>query len=136
MWRCDGVLYGITANQDRRVHAIWMERRRDTGRSSAPVVAGHGEALQMERVREVDEVLSDRSLLRHSRRSGVAKARWTIATEIWRQHPESSLDQRRRYVIPSAYVVGKAVQKDNRETRAAVLIPDVEYRRLNLPYRR
>jgi hypothetical protein len=109
-----------------------MERRCDRGRSSTPVVAGYSEALETEGVGEVDEVLPDRSLLRHARRSGIAKACWPITAKIRHQHPVSSLDQWRRYIVPSVYVVGKAMQKDDWETLAAVLVPDIEHRGLNL----
>ena len=85
------------------------------GGASAPVVAGDGETVELERVGEIDQVLADGGLLGHARRGGVAEARRAVAAQIGNEHAESGLGQRRRDVVIRVDIVGKAVQQDDGE---------------------
>jgi len=107
-----------------------MQRRRDARGAVPPVVAGNREALQLERVGEVDQVLTDRCLLRHPRSRGIAEARRTVAAKVRNQHAVAAVDEQRHDAVERAHVIGEPVQEhDWKALRiAAFLEPDAQHR--------
>ena len=65
--------------EDDGAHAIGMQRCRDAGSPSSPVVTGDGEARQLQCIGEIDNILPDRGLLGHTRRGCVEEARCAVA---------------------------------------------------------
>ena len=62
---CDRILDRIAADEYGRAHATRMKRRSNACGATTPVIPGYRKTLKTERVGQVDEILSDRSLLGH-----------------------------------------------------------------------
>ena len=71
--------------------------------------------MKLQRVGEVDEVLSDRGLLGHARRLRLAKARAAVAAQVRDQHAKTGVRQRRRDIVVRVHIIRKSVQQDDRE---------------------
>ena len=125
----DRVLHGVPADRDLTDHALGLEDRRDAGRAVAPIETREREALDVERVGEVDDVLRKRRLLRHSRRGRIAKSRGPIAAEPRHEHAMSGSDERRDDAVERSHVVGEAMQQNDRGAGrvAVLLVADLEH---------
>ena len=128
------VLDVVAADRDERANAFGCQDRRDARRAPAPVVAGERGRPQREGVHELEQVLTDRGLLRHSRRLRIEKARRAVAPQIGHQHPAARGGQRRGHVVERARVVREAVeQHDGHAARVSVrLVADLERSRPDL----
>src|SRR5688572_1460631 len=78
-WSAEDVLNGVAADEHGGAHAFRVERCGNASRAAAPVVAGDGKSPDLQRIREINNVLADRSLLRQAGRGCVAEARRPIA---------------------------------------------------------
>ena len=109
-----------------------MKRCGDTGRAPAPVVAGDGETLNLQRVCEIDDVLTDRRLFRHSRRRGVAEACGPVAAQIRDDGAIALRSERPDDLVVGAHIVREAVQQDDGEALrvARLFVGDLERTRL------
>jgi hypothetical protein len=126
--RRHGVLNRIAADEDRRAHAIGMERRRHARRPPSPIETGHGEARERERVGEVDHVLADRRLLRGAWRGGIQESRRAVAAQVDGERAIASSGERGRHPIVGMRIVGKAVEQDDRKAGriSALVVPDLQ----------
>jgi hypothetical protein len=107
---------------------IRAQRRGDARGAIAPVVARDGKPGQRQRIREVDEVLTDRRLLRHPRSGGISKTRRSVPTQVRHEYAVPLFHKGRRDAIPRAHIVGKSVQENDRKALrvAAFLETDVQ----------
>ena len=92
-----------------------MQRGRDARGAAAPVVAGDGKSIELQRVGKVDEVLADCRLLGHPRSVRVTKARLPVSAQVGHQHAMSGFRQRRRDLVVRVDVIRKPVKEDDRE---------------------
>jgi len=111
-----GVLDGVAADQHGSADPVRVQRGRDRRGTAAPVVAGDSEARETERVSEIDHVLSDRRLFRHTWRPGDFESRGAEAAQIRNQHAMAGTGERRRHIVVGVHVVRPPVQEDDRES--------------------
>ena len=86
------------------------KRRR---RQAAPIVARQYGALNAERVEEIDEVATKRSLLPAAHRICGQEAGGAKAAQIERDHARPCLRQTRRNFVVGVHIVGKAMRQDD-----------------------
>src|SRR5262245_22070654 len=105
-----------------------MKSSGNARRASAPVEAGHSESRKLYGIGEIDHILSDRRLLRHTWPPRIAKARGTEAPEIRHKDSISSFDERRRHIVPCMDIIRKTMQEHDRKSQriAALLVPDIK----------
>src|SRR5262249_49536694 len=77
---------------------------------------GDDSLLDLQRVQEIDDIDRKRTLLTVPRRLGGQETRGAVAAQMRHDHPETGRGQHRSHVNEGVYVVGPAVQQDDRGT--------------------
>src|SRR5215467_6531756 len=124
----EDVLNRIARDEDAGAHAVRMKRRGDLGGAAAPVVTTDRKLRELQRIGEVDHILSDGGLFGHARRLRIAEVRRAVAAQIGHEHPVSRLRQRRRHFVVRVHIVRKSVEEDDGKAAwiAALDVADVE----------
>ena len=104
----------IAAHRHHGLAALRPKRGDDVGRPRAPIEAGEGRLLDLERIHQGDGVDGDRRRLAVADRVARKKARRAIAAQIRHDHPVARRRQQRRDIDKAVNVVGPAVQKNDR----------------------
>jgi hypothetical protein len=126
---CD-VLNVVAVDGDQAARASWPQRRDDTRRASAPVVAGEHGAIDRKRIHQFLEVIAERGLLAGARRLRRQKPRRTESAQIRHDDAATSVGKRRHdFIIATRIVRPPVQQKDRNSIRlAALLICHIERR--------
>src|SRR5262245_2940290 len=110
-----------------------MKRPSDRRCAAAPIETDYCESLEFQRIGEIHHVLSNCSLLRHSRTGCISEACWAIAAQIRYKNTVAGLGERRRHIIESVNVIRKTVEQDDWITGGipALDVPYVQHRRID-----
>ena len=128
----------IAADGNDRLAAFRPEHRHDVRRARAPVKAGDGGFLNLERIHERDDVEADGRLLGVAHGCAGKKGRRAIAAQIGHDHPVALRRQQRGDIDEAVDVVGPAMQQDDRRTvgRPGLGVADVQQAGVDLLQRR
>ena len=104
----------IAADGNDRLAAFRPECCHDVRRARAPVKAGDGSCLDLERIHQSDDVEGDGRLLGVPERVSGKKARRTVAAQIGNDYPVACRSQQRSDVDKTVNVVRPAMEKNDR----------------------
>src|SRR5262249_52868994 len=93
---------------------------------ATPIIASQANALEVQRIHEVEEILGNGCLLGHAWRRRIKEAGGPIATQIRYQHPIPSSGEWWRHGIPGMNVIRKPVQQHDGEA-SRIPVGDVAY---------
>src|SRR5438552_16450854 len=85
---------------------------RDARGPTASVVPAEPDRPQLECLHEVEQVLTDRGLLRHPWCGRIEEPRGPVAAQVRNQHPIPGGRERRRHAVERACVVGESVEQN------------------------
>ena len=123
------VLDQIGIDADKPDASLRPQRRTDTGRAAAPVIAGEHRPLDAERIHQRHHVGADRGLLARPRRRGIAKPSRSVAAQIGNDDAAALRRQLRRDVDIGMNVVGETVHQHHSRPAGGprLVIGDVEH---------
>src|SRR5215469_866889 len=80
------VLDIVRIDGDEPAHALWPQRRHDTGGPAAPVIAGKHGAIDRKRVHQFAQIVAECRLLARARRALIKKTRRPETAQIRHNH--------------------------------------------------
>ena len=126
---------GSIADRERntRADALIVQRRGDVRGARAPVVAHQCMPPDIERRRELDQILSQCDELSAAKRGVAQETRRTVTAQPRCVGAKACFVQRRQYRIPSARIVRPAMREDHREAAvgAGDFVADAQQRGLD-----
>ncbi|HEX4001501.1 MAG TPA: hypothetical protein VHX36_02560 [Candidatus Acidoferrales bacterium] len=89
------------------------KRGHRVGGARAPIVSDHREAVELERIRQIDGVPRQRDCCGESRRVVAQESRWPRAAQIGGDRSPPLAMQALRHLAPAAWRIRPAVQQQN-----------------------